>query len=266
MQEDNDFDSTSILVYNVSHSDMLCTLLRPPKVSTCDACTSPLLHQTELEQSPEPSQSPQPEQQQPQQSEHHDEYVMARPSFSSWDLISQRVLARAQELLERDPSFQQQWQMLGLPVTDRQFLRVLNDAENAPVGVQLAEPLRNVSCWKDYHVRGRKDVPPETPATVRCIFFPLLSAVLPRWLANTRTDADSTRCVLVLVSGVSQPRNPNFEPSDNSTESTAKLLKLFVNHVFPRVEVVLLHDAARILRYDENVAFVNGVLLPEVCV
>jgi hypothetical protein len=52
---------------------------------------------------------------------------------------------------------------------------------------------------------------------------------------------------------------------DNSTEFTAKLIKLFIELAYEnKIEVQLLHSTTNLFRYDENILFVRQELLPKI--
>ena len=133
------------------------------------------------------------------------------------------------------------------------------------------------------------------------VYFPVLAAVLPKWIngfvgdleapranaanangaeASARTaaggpsesanaDADAnvarTRRVLYLVSGYGAPVNASHAPESNSTEAMARVMKRFVEWAYPGlIDVRLAHSGNGVFRYDKNVSFVSETLRPAV--
>jgi hypothetical protein len=93
------------------------------------------------------------------------------------------------------------------------------------------------------------------------VFFPLLAILIPKWLMNIQSkDTDEKR--VILVSGRGKPIDQKAEDSDNSTEYSAKLARLFLQKAYPDLKVELLHSETNLFRYDENIVFVKRELLP----
>lgn len=98
---------------------------------------------------------------------------------------------------------------------------------------------------------------------ITAVYFPLLALLLPKWKqVLTDHDSNSSKKVVYLISGAGIPRNVNHAVAGNSTEETAKLMKLFVNAYFPSLLVEQVHSGSDIFRYDDNVSFVNESLRP----
>jgi len=97
-----------------------------------------------------------------------------------------------------------------------------------------------------------------SPPKVAHVFFPVLAAVLPKWIngfAKNAEDANDapaprrvetfqkTRRVLYLVSGYGAPVNASHAPESNSTEAMARLMKKFVELAYPGlIDVRLAHS------------------------
>ena len=133
------------------------------------------------------------------------------------------------------------------------------------------------------------------------VYFPVLAAVLPKWIngfvgdleapranaanangaeasarnaaggpsesANADADANvaRTRRVLYLVSGYGAPVNASHAPESNSTEAMARVMKRFVEWAYPGlIDVRLAHSGNGVFRYDKNVSFVSETLRPAV--
>ena len=119
-----------------------------------------------------------------------------------------------------------------------------------------------------------------SPPKVAHVFFPVLAAVLPKWIngfAKNAEDANDapaprrvetfqkTRRVLYLVSGYGAPVNASHAPESNSTEAMARLMKKFVELAYPGlIDVRLAHSGNGVFRYDKNVSFVTETLRPAV--
>ena len=114
-----------------------------------------------------------------------------------------------------------------------------------------------------------------SPPKVAHVFFPVLAAVLPKWINGFAGAEDAhgaaaprrveTRRVLYLVSGYGAPVNASHAPESNSTEAMARVMKTFVELAYPGlIEVRLAHSGNGVFRYDKNVSFVTETLRPAV--
>jgi cytidine deaminase len=152
-------------------------------------------------------------------------------------------------------------------------------------------PLLNVSSseMNDLRIRGR-DAPRVLAVTssieeqrslrINAVFFPLLASLIPLWqtkmkekytflqtptsLQAQQEQHTNIKQVLILVSGVATPRNWTHSADGNSTYQCARMMKLFLQTIYPRLVVVHIHSGPDrdILRYDENILFVQQELLP----
>jgi hypothetical protein len=66
---------------------------------------------------------------------------------------------------------------------------------------------------------------------VVAVYFPLISVLVPKWLDISYDKTCRQR--VYLISGSCTPRDPDADMSDNSTEATAKLIKLFLGLLYP---------------------------------
>jgi hypothetical protein len=78
---------------------------------------------------------------------------------------------------------------------------------------------------------GSDEEPERDGLAVGAVYFPLISVLVPKWL-EISYDKSCRQCVY-LISGSCTPRNPDADMSDNSTEATAKLIKIFLGLVYP---------------------------------
>eukprot|EP00536_Pseudo-nitzschia_multiseries_P009919 jgi/Psemu1/325849/estExt_fgenesh1_pg.C_2890012 len=115
---------------------------------------------------------------------------------------------------------------------------------------------------------------------IDAVFFPLLAALMPAWekkidekygsfsrtttTTTTTTSSPKPKKVLILVSGVGQPRDWTHNTKSNSTQQCAKLMEIFLKTTYPDLVVLHIHSDTDIFRYDENIAFVKHELLPRV--
>jgi len=99
---------------------------------------------------------------------------------------------------------------------------------------------------------------------IESAYFPLISVLLPKWLNSIDEDRRHTfNKVIVLVSGRGTPMvQTSGTDNDNSTKCTGELIKLLIQKTYPGVTVKLLHSDSNLFRYDENIVFVKGQLLP----
>jgi hypothetical protein len=77
---------------------------------------------------------------------------------------------------------------------------------------------------------------------LHAVYFPLLAVVIPKWLEEITAGDSRGRKILFLISGQGTPRDESARVQDNSTEITAKLMKLFLQKEYPMIEVHLVHS------------------------
>ena len=155
-----------------------------------------------------------------------------------------------------------------------------------PVGLDMVGPSAEPGLSADayaWHPAARASFAAArsaSPPKVAHVFFPVLAAVLPKWIngfAKNAEDANDapaprrvetfqkTRRVLYLVSGYGAPVNASHAPESNSTEAMARLMKKFVELAYPGlIDVRLAHSGNGVFRYDKNVSFVTETLRPAV--
>ena len=141
-----------------------------------------------------------------------------------------------------------------------------------PGGVDLTERRLPIQSVEDFKFRNDEDTRrvlegrgPGDALSVTGVFFPLLAVLLPKWEAALRhrePESVNVRRIVVLVSGVGEPRNAQHRIEDNSTEGTALAASLFLSRTFPQLEVIRCHSQTNIFRYGENLRFVKNELLP----
>jgi cytidine deaminase len=205
------------------------------------------------------------------------QYCLCRPRFSAFDLYTSRILTSLPtspetvsfpryERSDEDPRH-----TIVTPRPSRQkmiptgfCLQPDNSALKVP-----PEELQNL------RFRGR-DVPRIEKYTrenmasnvglhLDYVFFPLLAALLPRWvqqIATKYSPQTEVKKVLILVSGVGTPRNWTHSVNGNSTHACARLMERFTRLLHPDVAVVHIHSETNIFRYDENILFAKRELKP----
>jgi len=120
---------------------------------------------------------------------------------------------------------------------------------------------------------------------INAVFFPLLATLIPLWqktikkkyadspstvssssskLSSSPSSSNKPKQVVILVSGVGQPRNWTHSVTGNSTQQCAELMKIFLQTIYPELIVVHIHSNTNLFRYDGNIAFVQQELLPRV--
>ena len=157
-----------------------------------------------------------------------------------------------------------------------------------PYGFSFSPPLPSLSSWDGLRLRSSTSPPsPPSRPEVVAFFFPMLSVLIPKWLQKCETQRlkrdiissssssassaspsssasspSSHRLFLYLVSGGGQPWDRSLDRATNSTKCTAQLCQLFLSLHYPHVRVSLIHSSSDIFHYDGNVQFVNSLLLP----
>ena len=260
-----------MLVHNVSHTDLVLSLDVPSANTTPD----------KDDDSESESES----------------YCLCRPRFSAFDAYSQRLVdfmkhqqyQRREESLIRLPQYERNDQTKKPEpssletATDDEMIPIgfrlrkegdddeLGDEEDDDSGKNIYRPLRvSSSELNDLRVRGRdqnKVANSSCSLNINAVFFPLLATLIPLWqekIQKKYTSSLSVKQVVILVSGVGQPRNWTHSVRGNSTQQCAELMKMFLQTIYPDLIVVHIHSETNIFRYDENIAFVQQELLPRV--
>ena len=200
--------------------------------------------------------------------------VIARPKFSHFQGISEKILtcllsqndqvsiARSKLCSRKNVNFDSgvdvpvgfNFNKCPIAVDDFSSLRFRQDDKSS-----LLQPK---SCNSD---EGSARPKAGEHAIIDGAFFPLISVLLPKWLKTIDEDRQhSFNKVVLLVSGRGTPmvQTSNNTDNDNSTKCTAELIKLLIQKTYPNVTVKLLHSDSNLFRYDENIIFVKGQLLP----
>lgn len=102
-----------------------------------------------------------------------------------------------------------------------------------------------------------------TKVAITAVYFPLVALLLPKWRQVLREfKSERSKQLVYLISGAGIPRNEAHSVHGNSTETTAKLLGLFVQQYYPHVDVIQVHSGSNIFRFDDNVQFMTRELRP----
>ena len=127
---------------------------------------------------------------------------------------------------------------------------------------------------------GHYKVVDDVKVRVREVYFPLLSLLIHKWKKSTLSSFSN---LILLVSGVGVPRDPQHNPEGNSTQSLAELCLFFLSKAYEaryfsveepfldqqespmsQLSVAHLHSSSNLFKYDENISFVRNSLLPHV--
>ena len=212
--------------------------------------------------------------------------VVARPKFSATarvaEAIEERLNKNADIVLRRNEG-----------TCDLMRLFPAYRDSTLPLGLSMngaAEPGLPADEY-EWHPAARESFAAArsaSPPTFARVYFPVLAAVLPKWINGFVGERESsggnasggdgggasgaetekeriTRRVLYLVSGYGAPVNASHAPESNSTEAMARVIKRFVNTAYPGlIDVRLAHSGNGVFRYDKNVSFVTETLRPAV--
>lgn len=100
---------------------------------------------------------------------------------------------------------------------------------------------------------------------ITAVYFPLVALLLPKWRqVLTEFKSERSKQLLYLISGAGIPRNEAHSLHGNSTETTAQLIRLFVQQYYPQVDVIQVHSGSNIFRFDDNVQFMTRELRPRI--
>ncbi|KAL3931640.1 MAG: hypothetical protein SGBAC_011216 [Bacillariaceae sp.] len=243
-----------LMVYNVSHTDMVLSLNTPDSSSS-----KPSEEATPLD----------------------DPYFcLCRPRFSTFDYFSKKVAHVMSSLgtdsLVRFPRYERSDE------TNRYHIKPQPMLGKLPIGFSLPTSSDDdgdfnslqVTCTElnDLRVRGKdtsriasfQDKSDST--SLNAVFFPLLATLMPQWQAMIQqkysVNRKQPKQVLFLVSGVGSPRNWTHSMTGNSTQVCAELMQHYLQTRYPHLIVVRVHSETNIFRYDENISFVQNELMP----
>lgn len=241
-----------MMVYNVSHTDMVLSLDAP-------------LAEEELNTT---------------ESSFH-KFCLCRPRFSAFDYFSKKVLQAIPTLgknaLVRFPRYERSDDDDRYPIKPEPMAQ-----QQLPIGFSLPSTDSHDSLQvtftelNDLRIRGRDssriaNFTQDTTTSLNAIFFPLIGTLMPQWQAMIQQKYNITpgqqqqtqpKQVLFLVSGVGSPRNWTHSMTGNSTQVCAELMQHYLQTLYPRLIVVRVHSETNIFRYDENISFVQNELMP----
>ena len=288
----------SILVHNVTHSDLLFGLA-PNELNPVSS----------TQQSPS-----QPHSSSLSFASLHSASLIAQPRFHRYRDLTRAVLKQFAVQQRKQPVYfpslhYNQGEATLTPSSTRQHSPTLTRAVSSPLapqpaappgslpyGFQLSPTLPTFDSYDGLRLRSSFSAPdaklPELPR-VLAVFFPLLAVIVPKWLlacekrrlkrdkirevmqsssatssspARSNASASSTihseRCVLYLVSGAGTPWDQSLSTTANSTKCTAQFLQLFLSHFYPSIQVQVVHSSQDIFHFDHNVRFINTELMP----
>ena len=221
-----------MLVYNISHTDMVLGLNAPPTNQPDDE---------------------------------EDTFCLCRPRFSWFDSYSRRVLDNLTGDLDPVVQFPRYQRSVESP---RYSINEMPSGGSVPIGFQLqSNPALEVDL-KDLRVRGKDQckLVDGQHYEISHVLFPLLASTFPKWLqmVHEKQYQRPIKKVLVLVTGVGTPRNWTHSVTGNSTQYCADLVEQFIYRLHPDVTVVKVHSETNIFRYDENLVFAERELMPVV--
>ena len=98
---------------------------------------------------------------------------------------------------------------------------------------------------------------------IETVFFPLIAVLVPKWLSSVlENNNGEVNKVLLLITGAGTPADSMANFLDNSTEFTGKIIKEYINVLYPNIHVIHIHSSLNIFRYDDNIEFVKVYLNP----
>jgi len=243
----------SVLVYNVTHSDLILGVA--PPTSSPPIITSDDVKKDEAERSKSRISS----------------VVFARPKFSFVEPIARGVL---NAFRERKPPAEEGTTPLDAP--DLIFTAVAAGDGNREDGLSTRlcvgfsfenEPL--YVPWSSLHLRGSADPPEgEKQARVVSAFIPLAAQAIPEWAKRSSSCEKCSKFVL-LVCGTGRPQDSTASFWGNSTLATAELIAMFLQKLVfadePTTTVQVMDSSAfDVFDYDQNVRFVREKLMPTI--
>ncbi len=200
--------------------------------------------------------------------------VIARPKFSHFQGISEKILTCLLSQNDRVSIAQSKLcSRKSVNFNNEEDVPVGFNFSNCPIAVDDFSSLRfrqdDKSCLLQPKSTNGDNASVKSNASKHAVidgaYFPLISVLLPKWLKTIDVDRQHAfNKVVLLVSGRGTPmvQTSNNTDNDNSTKCTAELIKFLIQKTYPGVTVKLLHSDSNLFRYDENIVFVKGQLLP----
>jgi cytidine deaminase len=246
----------SILVHNVSHSDVLVSLRgHSDHIELSDVIAKPKFSQV---------------------------FFVFEQLYRCWKNSADAALAAAQPshtIVESQSELQLSHEKPSEPPlsTPHQHMFSLSQYTSSevphaprPVGYQISPPLE-FKRWSRFRMKsGHEDRIKDTTPCATGVYFPLMAAIMPKWVdrcnqkyLHLKHAKYRTRTVY-LVSGSATPWNIEHDERDNSTLGAAKLMKRFIETCWPGVKVVIVHSDHEVFHYDSNVRFIKEVLRPHI--
>lgn len=180
--------------------------------------------------------------------------VLARPKFSSFDGISQRLLRAIDRLSDKHP------------------VVVARDSDvytDVPCGFDLSAAPVELDTWTHLHLRhfANAEVQAEMARTGKpraaAVYFPLIAVLLPKWLRLVSERYPRSRKVVYLVAGCGAPRNASHPDEANSTLRAAQAMRRLLDVAYGHLVSFEIVDSGRgVFDYGANVRFVSDVLRP----
>lgn len=269
-----------LLVHNVSHSDVVFSLGRIP-TDTTTASTMNEVRTTPAFDDTTPRNG------------NKNEEIFCRPRFSAFDYFSRRVYEtsssaaqRNQELLpliyfpkyERSDSSprytlvtprpcRQKDIPVGFALPSTATEKGIQDSGSVtPITIDTDADMANLRIRRRDQSTVQRWIDQQEDIYFNGIYFPLLAPLIITWVQRIQDKYPNrgtfTKMVIVLVTGVGTPRNWTHSVTGNSTEYCAKLMRLFLQRLYPHITIETIHSQTNLFRYDENISFAKRELMP----
>lgn len=134
-----------------------------------------------------------------------------------------------------------------LKITDMATLRFRKDD-----GDRLRQAIREeaaTTCDTTTQESRESNSEPSSPSPacrINSAYFPLISLLLPKWLQSIKEHTSSDippNKVMLLITGAGTPADSHANFMDNSTEYQGKMVKEFLDVVYPEIEVIHIHTS-----------------------
>ncbi|OQR94652.1 hypothetical protein ACHHYP_01016 [Achlya hypogyna] len=185
---------------------------------------------------------------------HHGKTALkARAKFSLFNIVSQCIVQRLDELLPHVTP--EHCPVTGHPVGFRFCDKAIDLA-----GVSLALADFQLRCSEATQLEVERSW---SKVAISAVFLPLLGSLVPKWeQVLAEVYSQDSQQLLYLISGAGIPRNAAHSICGNSTEFTASLMTQFVRAYYPKIHITRVHSGSNIFRYDDNVQFMTRELRP----
>jgi cytidine deaminase len=249
----NSYTSREVLIYNVTHSDLMLgvddVLTTPTTTTTSSTSNNSSSH----------SNSTTPT-------------ITVRPRFSSYQTLATILHYAGYSGLPTTAKLYMD--LISDPTTPRGFGGTPNHPAIIPIGFDISNTITSTDTtipWSSLHLRASAQLPSNnnsspipTTAKVRYVYIPLAAQLIPAWKNRIESFGERAEKIVLLVCGAGRPQNPFEKMEGNSTRDVAELIAIFLQRFHGLENIQVVDSGFDVFSMDENVMFVRNHLLPRI--